>query len=200
MPGRMSCQPQPSWRRFLFADCSLTVHLTPPARVPLLSHPPAHYAAEDWFAQHGLPCPPGTAIAEHMLRVASDAPMTRHLLLSLAQEAKLNVGNGNCAALGSAFSGRASASTASPVTLPLSDSAGGSVDGTDGGEGQGALALGRSPFEVSPLAASLTALTPSQLGGGHRRTFTAGTVDTEASEQAAQAAGPSAAGAPHQRG
>lgn len=52
----------------------------------ILSLPFLTPAAEAWFERHGLPCPAGTAIAEHMLKVASDAADTKRLLECLAHE------------------------------------------------------------------------------------------------------------------
>ncbi|GAB4823317.1 hypothetical protein N2152v2_010363 [Parachlorella kessleri] len=47
----------------------------------VFSGPPA--AADAHFAAHGLPCPAGSAVAEHMLQVVSDPPQLSHLLLSV---------------------------------------------------------------------------------------------------------------------
>ena len=56
---------QPSRDMFLSLDRAV---LMAHGRV-LYTGPPAE--AESWFAAAGLPCPPGTAVAEHMLKVCT---------------------------------------------------------------------------------------------------------------------------------
>lgn len=72
---------QPSRDMFLSLDAAI-----------LMAHGRMLYAgrpgdAEAWFARRGLPCPEGTAMAEHMLKVASSAEDIK-LLLEQPQQAQ----------------------------------------------------------------------------------------------------------------
>lgn len=150
----------------------------PPAAYPCRSHvglpSPACPAAEAWFERHGVPCPAGTAIAEHMLRVASDAAQTRHLLLSLAQETPGMPG--------------------SPLhTLsPAPSAPRGSAESGSQRFGE-ADKLSKSPFDVSPAGSEPLGLPP--VAAGHRRM--ASSASTEASEFPADPAKAAAHSAPH---
>jgi hypothetical protein len=65
----------------------------------LFAGPPA--AAEDWFASQGLPCPVGTAIAEHMLDVVSN-PGSLQQLLAVRSKGQLPVSPAAAIAAGEA--------------------------------------------------------------------------------------------------
>lgn len=163
------------------------VHCSPAFPNPPPPTPPP-CAAEVWFSQHGVPCPGGTAIAEHMLHVASDAPMTRHLLLALDQEQAADAGDGTRGA-------RVTMAPPSPPSPPhLDDSAGASLDGEGKASADSAEKLGLpteglavpapSPFE-GPLAAGASQLYGSAAaveGPRHRRSTTEDTMGTEWSE------------------
>ncbi|KAL4857919.1 ATP-binding cassette sub-family G member 2 [Chlorella vulgaris] len=115
--------------------------------------------AEAWFEQRGLPCPPGTAIAEHMLKVASDAAAIRHLLQTLELE-------GATDQHGSPQPPKHSSSRTSLLATAAVGGGGGSVGGGDSDEGEeeggklGSSLLDRSPFEGAaagvPLAPGLS--------------------------------------------
>jgi len=81
--------------------------------------PPA--AAESWFAQRGLPCLGGTAIAEHMLDSVSDPATLAQLLAAHSKEraAAAAAGYANGSA-GSSAVARAAADDLMPVSLAAS--------------------------------------------------------------------------------
>lgn len=85
----------------------------------IFSGPPA--AAESWFAQRGLPCPVGTAIAEHMLDSVSDPATLAQLLAAHSKEraAAAAAGYANGSA-GSSAVARAAADDLMPVSLAAS--------------------------------------------------------------------------------
>lgn len=56
----------------------------PPQGHCIFSGPPG--AVEGWFEQHGLPCPVGTTIAEHMLDAVSDPSTLQPLLAAHGKE------------------------------------------------------------------------------------------------------------------
>ena len=131
--------------------------------------PPNDPAAEGWFERHGVPCPASTTIAEHMLRIAQDAPSIRLLLQSAEAEAAA----GLAPQPGSPRPARAAAGHASP----LGCSSGSTSDDTEcGGEGEGtslggsggddaaSLAIAKSPFADSPV--SVDGLPPANAGKG----------------------------------
>ena len=72
----------------------------------IFSGPPS--AADNWFAQRGLPCPVGTAVAEHMLDAVSD-PASLEQLLRLhskdQQQQQLGPYSGSAAAAGATADG-----------------------------------------------------------------------------------------------
>ena len=155
-------------------------------------------AAEAWFAQHGLPCPAGTAIAEHMLRIASDAADIRHLLLALDQVAPPVV--------------QPSGASAPPMPPPAARSRSPRASSSDGGEAAGKA----SPPDMSPLGSGLVGLSgrrwaaadgarieaPGGSPGAAGFTPASSTQDTEYSEAAAEGgkgAAVAAAAAPSRR-
>lgn len=84
----------------------------------IFSGPPA--AAEPWFAQRGLPCPVGTAIAEHMLDSVSDPATLAQLLAAHSKEraaAAAGYLNGSAA---SSSAAHGAASELVPVSLAAS--------------------------------------------------------------------------------
>jgi hypothetical protein len=111
-------------------------------------------AAEAWFERRGLPCPPGTAIAEHMLKVASDAAAIRHLLQTLELE-------GATGPHGSPQPPKHSSSRTSLLATAAVGGGGGNVGGGDSDEGEheggklGSSLLDRSPFEGAAAGVSL---------------------------------------------
>lgn len=147
------------------------------------THFPCTLAAEAWFERHGLPCPPGTAIAEHMLKVASDAADTQRLLECFAQESDLGVAKpaGTVSPFAAAAGHRRTVSNASSR-----------------GESEVRQAIGKSPFE-SPAAVPEGLPLP----GTHRHRLSTG-GSSEMSEAlghtAAGKAGPAPAPHQHRRG
>lgn len=83
----------------------------------IFSGPPA--AAESWFAQRGLPCPVGTAIAEHMLDSVSDPATLGQLLAAHSKERAAAAGYANGSA-GASTAARRSADELMPVSLAAS--------------------------------------------------------------------------------
>ena len=104
-------------------------------------------AAEEWFAQHGLPRPAALPLAEHLLRIASEPAAIRQLLLSLGDAPPTAAGSG-------AFQGKPSPvtdTTASPLSTPATSSE----------DGDGKLSSSSPGAEPAPLKAQLEA--PAQL-------------------------------------
>ncbi|KAL4457602.1 hypothetical protein ABPG75_012467 [Micractinium tetrahymenae] len=145
--------------------------------------------AEAWFERRGLPCPAGTAIAEHMLRIASDAPSIRHLLQALDQEGHAEPGSPPRA--------KSAASTLSPLPAGGSSYGGseggdGASPGSDSGFPNGCSGIGRdlsiskSPFaQPAAQAAAAQAGPPVRLAHPAQRM----TSSTSSQETDADAAG-----------
>jgi hypothetical protein len=130
--------------------------------------PCSRRAAEAWFERHGLPCPPGTAIAEHMLRVASDAAAIRHLLQTLALEPEGQPG--------------------SPPAAKRSASRAGLLAAAAVG-GNGATEDGEGGLRPSPFDTSLGKLSPGLADAANGRSSGLSPSSSEASDLAGAASG-----------
>lgn len=185
-------RPASGWLQGCLCSCALwTLDCAGSLTHPCLAPAPA---AEAWFERHGLPCPPGTAIAEHMLRIASDAASIKHLLLALAQEEEPQPGSPPRSMSAGRTSGpfAAAAPTAAHERQPSSSSDEGSKLG-------GAPSISNSPFDASPAAPLSAGLAPAPLspapGADVHARRTSHTTDTEASQDVAAAAAATAAAA-----
>lgn len=63
----------------------LLIHASPTTHAVSVHAFPSSQGAADYFASHGVPCPPNKAVAEHMLSVANVPSMLAQLLASLSQ-------------------------------------------------------------------------------------------------------------------